>query len=132
METVTVNVHRRDHAPDAGPVLDLRADLERARMMAKLLDSEFEFAGIRFGLDAIIGLLPVIGDTISTLAGTYPLYVARKHKLGRAVEVKMIANLAIDYVGGLIPIVGDVFDVAFKANLKNLDLLERAIEKKSR
>lgn len=132
MDTVTVNVHRRDHAGEDGPVLDLRADLERARMLARLLDSEFEFAGVKFGLDAIIGLLPVIGDTITTLAGTYPLFVARKHKLGRAVEAKMIANLAIDYVGGLIPVVGDVFDVAFKANLKNLELLERAVEKKSR
>jgi hypothetical protein len=126
MATIPVDVHRKQYGSFFGAELDLRADIERAKMLAKLFDSEFEIAGIRFGLDALIGLLPVLGDTITTLAGTYPIYIARKHKLGKAVEWRMMANLAVDYVGGIIPVVGDLFDVAFKANLKNVALLEKA------
>jgi hypothetical protein len=119
MATIAVNVRRK------GQSLDLDADLHRARWLATLLDAEFSFAGMKFGLDPIIGLLPVVGDTICFAAGLYPLYLARKYKLGKAVEFRMAANLLIDYFGGLIPVVGDAFDVAFKANLMNVDLLEK-------
>ncbi|HEY7089972.1 MAG TPA: DUF4112 domain-containing protein [Tepidisphaeraceae bacterium] len=125
MSTLAVNVHRKVDS------LDIHADLDRARRLATLLDAQFEFAGIKFGFDAIIGLVPVVGDTIALLAGLYPIHVARKHGLGRVVEMRMWANLAIDYFGGLIPIVGDMFDVTYKANLKNVSLLEAAISKRS-
>src|SRR4051812_44146516 len=124
MATIAVNVRRKEAGES-----DLATDLQRARMLANLLDAEFEFAGVKFGLDPIIGLVPVVGDTISLIAGLYPLYLARKHNLGKSVELRMAANLAIDYFGGLIPIVGDAFDVAFKANLMNVDLLEKAAKK---
>jgi hypothetical protein len=129
MATVSVDVRR--HVPHE-PVLDLAADLERARVVAQMLDSKFELAGIRFGLDAVMGLVPVVGDTVSLLLGMYPLYLARKHKLGKSVELRMLANLAVDYVGGLVPLAGDVFDVAFKANLKNFALLEKAAAKRGK
>jgi hypothetical protein len=129
MATVSVDVRR--HVPHK-PVLDLAADLERARVVAQMLDSKFELAGIRFGLDAVMGLVPVVGDTVSLLLGMYPLYLARKHKLGKSVELRMLANLAVDYVGGLVPLAGDVFDVAFKANLKNFALLEKAAAKRGK
>ena len=125
METIAVNVRRK--TADGDQRTELEADLKQARLLAKLLDSQFEVAGVRFGLDAIVGLLPVIGDTIAVLVGTYPIYLARKHKLGKTVEFRMMANLTIDYFGGLVPLLGDAFDVAFKANLKNLALLERAV-----
>src|SRR3954469_13402981 len=124
MGTIAVNVRRRDES------LDLEADLQRDRWLANLLDAEFSFAGIKFGLDAIVGLVPVFGDTISFASGMYPIFLARKHKLGKAVELRMWANLLVDYVGGLVPIVGDAFDVAFKANLMNVDLLEKAAGRK--
>ncbi|CAN5597707.1 hypothetical protein BH09PLA1_BH09PLA1_28180 [soil metagenome] len=107
---------------------ELKADLHRARRLADLLDAEFSVAGIRFGFDALIGFVPVAGDVAGFLAGLYPIYLVRKHGLGRRFEQRMIANLLIDAVGGSIPIVGDLFDISFKANLKNLALLERAIE----
>jgi hypothetical protein len=72
------------------------------------------------------------GDTVALLAGLYPIHVARKHKLGRDVEHRMIVNLAIDYFGGVIPLVGDLFDATFKANLKNVALLEKAARKGNR
>jgi len=103
---------------------DIPADLRRARVLAKLLDAEFELAGIRFGLDALVGLVPVIGDTVALLTALYPLYLARKHSLPNRALARMLGNLAIDYIGGLLPILGDVFDIAFKANLRNLKVLE--------
>jgi len=123
MEAIHVDVRRKDD------VLDFNADLQRAKILARLLDSEFSLAGVRFGLDAIVGLVPVVGDTVSFIAGIYPIHLARKHKLGRAVELRMWGNLIIDYFGGLVPIAGDAFDVAFKANLKNVELLEKAAQR---
>src|SRR5262245_4371166 len=124
MSTLAVNVRRRFDSSN------IHEDLDRARRLATLLDAQFELAGIKFGFDAIVGLIPVIGDTIALLAGLYPIYVARKHGLGRVVEMRMWANLAIDYFGGLIPVVGDLFDVSYKANLKNVSLLELAASKR--
>lgn len=98
--------------------------------MAKLLDAQFEIAGIKVGWDAIIGLVPVAGDVATALIGVYPLHVARKHKLGRTVQARMAANLLIDWAVGAIPVVGDLFDIGFKANLKNLKLLEKAAAKR--
>lgn len=109
---------------------NLQTDLQRARTIAKLLDAQFEVAGVKFGLEAFLGLVPVVGDTVGALAGLYPLWVANRHKLGRAVQAKMAANLAIEWGGGLLPWVGDFFDVAYKANLRNVKLLEAEIAKR--
>jgi hypothetical protein len=125
METISVEARRVGTQP-----LDLEADLAKARLLATLLDSQFNFLGIKFGLDALVGLIPLLGDTITTLAGVYPIHLARKHGLGKWVERKMMLNLAIDYFGGIVPVVGDFFDVAYKANLKNLALLEQAAGRK--
>jgi hypothetical protein len=124
MTAIPVSAHRARSTVSAG--VDLRADIERAKRIARLLDSEFSIAGVRFGLDAIVGLVPAVGDAIGFLAGLYPIHIVRKHRLGRDVEVKMIVNLLIDALAGAVPIVGDFIDVAFKANLKNVALLESA------
>ena len=105
---------------------DLDCDLRRARQIADLLDTKFQLAGMRFGLEAVIGLVPVVGDTLGAVAGLYPLWVANRHKLGKGVQARMAANLAIEWGGGLVPYVGDFFDVAFKANIRNFKLLETA------
>jgi hypothetical protein len=105
---------------------NLGTDLRRARILAKLLDTQFKLGGVRFGLEALLGLVPVAGDTVGALAGLYPLWIANRHKLGKGVQAKMAANLAIEFGGGLLPWVGDFFDVAFKANIRNVKLLEKA------
>jgi hypothetical protein len=105
----------------------LEVDLQRARILAKLLDSQFNVAGVRFGLEGLLGVIPVAGDAIGAALGLYPVWLARKHKLGKAVTAKMAANLAVELAGGAIPWIGDLFDVAFKANLRNLKLLEKAV-----
>ena len=140
METVSVNVHRASQRPAAEPAnwvaagpADLEADLRRARALAHWLDAKFEVMGVKFGGDALIGLLfPVVGDTLTALASTYLIYVARRHNLGSAVQTRMAVNITVDWLSGLVPAIGDAIDVMYKANLKNLKLLEAAAEKKRR
>jgi hypothetical protein len=137
MNTVTVNARRIDPGFGSGPrahptgaAPDLATDLERARKFAYLMDAQFSVAGVKFGLDAIVGMVPVVGDTLAAIASLYPIWVARRHDLGANVQLRMGVNVLMDYLPGMIPIVGDLFDVAFKANLKNLKLLERAVERR--
>jgi hypothetical protein len=126
METVTVN--RMGYVAPAAP--DLGVDLARARKLAYLLDAQFSLAGVQFGLDAIVGLVPVVGDTLTALAALYPIWVARRHNLGKTVQVRMAVNVLMDWAAGLVPAVGDIIDVAYKSNLKNLKLLERAADRR--
>ena len=127
-ETIRVETKRRE-TTSSQP--DAQRDLENVDRLAALLDTEFEFAGIRFGLDAIIGLIPVLGDSIAALIGLYPLYVAKQHKLGFLVRARMLLNLIIDWLIGVVPIVGDILDVAFKANIRNAKILRNALEKRA-
>jgi hypothetical protein len=120
MATLSVNVRR------VALESDLETDLRRAKALATLLDAQFSILGFKFGLDPIVDLIPVAGDSIMFLAGLYPVYIARKHKLGKTVEGRMIANLTIDYLIGLFPVIGAFFDAAYRANLKNVALLEKA------
>ena len=99
-------------------------ELER---LAHWLDTFFEIPGIRlrFGIDALLGLLPGVGDTASALASVYILQAASKYGVPRVTLARMTLNIAIDLVVGAIPFVGDLFDVYWKANRKNVELLRR-------
>jgi hypothetical protein len=99
-------------------------DLER---LAHWLDSAFEIPGIRlrFGFDALLGLLPGLGDTASALASVYILQAATKFGVSRITLARMTLNIVVDLLVGAIPIVGDLFDVYWKANRKNVELLRR-------
>lgn len=101
--------------------------IPRSLALAKLLDSRFRVPvlGVRFGLDPLIGLLPVVGDTITLGMGL--IIVADAVRLGvrRRPLVQMVVNLAVDWVVGLVPGLDVIFDVAFKANLRNARILER-------
>ena len=136
METVTVNVKRAGDRPAGVPggwfeiSGDLETDLQRARRLAHLLDAQFSIMGVRFGLDALAGLLPVIGDTLTALASTYLIRVAQRHDLGKVVVSRMAFNVFVDWLPGLVPGVGDLIDVAYKANLKHRKILEAAAAKK--
>ena len=136
MGSIAVNVNRVEEGTRREPFGiisgDLETDVRRASMLANWLDARFSVLGVRFGLDAIVGLVPVVGDTLTAIAALYPLLVAERHKLGRAVQARMALNVAIDWGVGLVPAAGDILDVAFKANLKNLKLLEQAAAKKLR
>jgi hypothetical protein len=126
MSTIAVEAHRVGTTPRPG---ELERDIERVRTLARMMDSQFEVAGVKFGWDAIVGLVPVAGDIATALIGLYPLLIAKKHNLSKVTRTRMAANLVLDWAVGAVPLAGDVFDVAFKANLKNLELLEKAAEK---
>jgi len=94
--------------------------------MARLLDSAFRVPGTsyRVGLDPILGLLPGLGDLVSPLFTFGLIWQARQIGVPGVVVMRMISNVAIDTVVGLVPVVGDLFDFAWKSNNRNLALLE--------
>jgi hypothetical protein len=95
--------------------------------LARWMDSAFEIPGtrIRFGLDALIGLVPGLGDLVTMLVSLYILNAARRYGVARITLARMAMNVGIDLVLGAIPFVGDVGDVFWKANEKNVALLRR-------
>ena len=95
--------------------------------MARLLDSAVPVPGtsFRFGLDPILGLVPGFGDIVSPLFTVGIIWQARDLGVPRVVMMRMIINVAIDTLVGLVPIVGDLFDFAWKSNDMNLALLEQ-------
>ena len=101
--------------------------LDALRRWAVLLDSRFRVPGtsIRFGLDAIVGLIPGIGDISTPVFAALLLLQAVRMRLPLVVQARMVFNAALDMLMGLVPILGDLVDIAWKANLRNLALLER-------
>lgn len=96
-----------------------------ARILAKLLDSQFSFLGIKFGLDPIINLIPGLGDIIGAILSLYIIWVGIKLKIPSKQIYKMIRNVILDFLLGLFPIIGSVADLFYKANQKNLKILEK-------
>ena len=105
--------------------------LNRLRVIAKFMDSGWgiPFTKVRFGADAVAGLIPGFGDAGAALVSLYIVLEARKLGAPNHLLVKMLANVAIDTGLGTIPVVGDIFDVLFKSNIKNIDLLHDFIHK---
>ena len=99
--------------------------IARLEALANLLDTAVVVPGtnIRFGLDALIGLVPAVGDVITTAISLYIVHEARQLGAPRYVVARMLANVAIDGVIGAVPLVGDAFDVLWRANRKNVLLL---------
>jgi hypothetical protein len=101
--------------------------LERLDALAALMDSAIAIPGtnIRFGADALVGLIPGIGDLVT--AGVASLIILEARRMGAPTHVvaRMIGNVALDALVGAIPVVGDLFDVAFRANLRNMRLLRK-------
>ena len=106
--------------------------LERLRKLETLLDRQFSIAGIRFGLDSVIGLVPVVGDLVSGALGLYLINEAKRLGVGKFTLGRIYANWGVDLGVGALPIVGDLFDVAFKSNTKNVRLLISHLEKEER
>lgn len=102
---------------------------EQLKALAWLLDSSIRLpGGFRIGIDALLGLVPFLGDAAGVLLSGY--IVSRAARLGvpRSVLLRMILNVAVEGLVGLIPLAGDVFDAAWKANQRNVQLLERHLE----
>lgn len=96
------------------------------RRLAWLLDDAIRLpGGFRVGLDGIVGLIPGIGDVLGLAASSYIIIRARSFGVPGVVLARMIGNVALEFVVGTIPILGDLFDFAYKANRRNLALMER-------
>jgi hypothetical protein len=108
-------------------VVRLTKKFEMAKYLAEILDRRFTIPGtsIRIGLDPILGLIPGVGDAIAGLAGSVILVVAAQSQLPKIVLIRMSLNIAINGMIGAIPILGDLFSVWFKSNVRNIELLER-------
>jgi hypothetical protein len=108
-------------------VPDTGRALERYRALAHALDARWRVPGIgiRFGWDAIIGLVPGLGDAIAGLLGGYGLYVGWRLGAPGVVLARILLNLVVETVIGSIPVAGDLFDIGFRADLRNVALLDR-------
>ncbi len=101
--------------------------LKKLKSVANLMDAKFKIPGtdIRFGLDALVGLIPGAGDLAGFGISSYMIWVMAHNGASGFVLARMILNVLIDTLFGSIPILGDLFDVAFKSNLRNVRLMEQ-------
>ncbi len=104
--------------------------VNKLRRLSKVMDNAIAIPGtkIRFGLDPILGLLPGGGDTITGGLSAYIVVEAARMGLPPEVLYKMVGNILLDSFAGTIPVLGDLFDVGWKSNVKNIELLEKHLE----
>ena len=100
----------------------------KLKKLEQRLDRRFSLFGVQFGTDAIVGLIPILGDILTSATGLYIIHQSSKLGATRWTITRMLINWGIDTGVGLIPIVGDIFDVAFKSNTKNVKLLIADLE----
>lgn len=106
----------------------------RIDALSKLLDVAFVLPGtnIRYGIDGLIGLIPVFGDVLTTAISLWIVREARALGAPKHVVARMLGNVALDGVVGLVPFAGDAFDVMFRANMRNMRILKRWMDKQPR
>ena len=118
----------RVHIPEViEPDSALPSDLVALRRFAFLMDEAFEIPGtrMRIGADALLGLIPGIGDVIAGVLSTWIVAGALRHRVPARIIFRMIVNIAVDLLFGAVPLAGDVFDFMFEENVKNMRLLEK-------
>jgi hypothetical protein len=113
-----------------GPEQPQQRGLKHLGRLAKLMDVQFRIPGtdIRFGLDGIIGLIPGAGDLSTFAVSGYMLWIMANNGASSYVLARMTVNILIDALIGAIPFIGDIFDIAFKANMRNLRLMQQYYE----
>jgi len=102
--------------------------LLRLKLLSKRLDDSIKIPGTKqkFGIDAIVGIIPILGDFIGAIFSVYIMYSGIKMGVSSKIVKKMAANIAIEFIIGSIPIIGDIFDALWKANKRNVELIEEA------
>lgn len=114
--------------PTGGSPGDVRRRMEA---MERLLERSLVIPGtqIGVGLDAVIGLIPVVGDAIAAMLGAYIVWEARNLGLPKWKLWRMVGNVVFDTAVGAVPVAGDLFDVAFRSNSRNLKIVKRHLDK---
>lgn len=102
----------------------MKNHVKMARLFATLMDNQFKVLGVGFGLDNILGLVPGIGDLLSFALSFYLIWIGFKMELPSEKLSQMVKNILVDALIGSIPVVGDFGDLFFKANMKNLRIIE--------
>jgi len=112
-----------------GVVPNSKARLARLRRLAWLINGAFGLPGtrFRFGLNSIVGLLPIGGDAVLGAISLYIVYEAARLGIPRPLLLRMVANVAMEVAGGSVPVLGDLFDMALKANLRNIAIIEKHV-----
>jgi hypothetical protein len=102
---------------------------KRLRRLAWLLDSSIRLpGGFRIGADGLIGLVPGVGDLLAALLSSYIVIEAARMKVPGSVLMRMVGNIALEMGIGLVPLAGDLFDFVFKANMRNVQLIETYLD----
>src|SRR5215211_4022914 len=112
----------------AVPARAERADVERSLdQLGRAMDGLFRIPGTgwRVGLDALVGLIPGVGDFATTTVSLYILAAGVRYRVPKVTLLRMASNIAVDYLLGAVPFVGDIFDAAWKANQMNVELLKQ-------
>jgi hypothetical protein len=111
----------------ADPRQDRLAEIARIERLANLLDARFRLPGtrFRFGYDTLIGLVPGLGDALTLAPSVWLVWRAGRLGLPRRLIARMAMNAGLDFALGSVPLVGDLFDAGFKANLRNAAILRR-------
>ncbi|MCG5241054.1 DUF4112 domain-containing protein [Azospirillum doebereinerae] len=104
--------------------------LERLRRLSRLMDTRWRIPGTRIpiGLDGIASIVPVAGDTVTAVVSAYIILEASRFGLPKSLLLRMVGNVGVDWLFGSIPVLGTIFDIAFKANRMNVDLLFEHLE----
>lgn len=103
----------------------MNSHLKMARTLTYLLENQFKFGRFKFGLDPVLGLVPGFGDAISATLALYIVWIAINSRVPQDKIILMLWNIVLDFLLGLLPLIGDVADFAFKSNSINLEILEK-------
>ena len=117
------------HLPNGRTVADEIAGFDR---FSDVMDTRFRIAGVPFGLDSLLGIIPVAGDAVTGAAGLYALGTAARLKLPITAHIHIIWNLVVDVVLGSVPLAGDVFDFFFRSHRKNFRVVEKHLIKRAK
>jgi Domain of unknown function (DUF4112) len=98
--------------------------VKTAKLLTDVLDNKFSFFGIKFGLDPIIGFVPILGDILPMCLSLYIVWIGMQSKIPNNKIAQMLANTLFDFVIGIIPVVGDAADFVVKANKRNFEILQ--------
>lgn len=120
---------RKTSSARRNPAARKQAARQRLTVLTRLMDGLFEIPLVKrkFGLDPLIGLVPVVGDLIPAAIGLYLVFEARELGASRWLQTRMVGNLLLDLLVGAVPVLGDFFDFMFRAHHRNLKLLQKEL-----